>query len=235
MKKLLCLVCILALCFGAVSCAKKQPVTDGSTADGEIAKKYEEIVKYSESDKPLDSDASVLGKDFSLNDFTFTSPDNTLAFTLDRNSFVKLMPGGTFYNYIAPGSQVVSYDAGYKTARGLSVFSAAEEFVGKYSIGDNSAVYKNSNEDMYYTLTNGVFTGRLTAVFASADSLYYRMLSSDAVQKYIYKMNSDSDGTYVNPKVITDLFPEYSSVAVLNVTKDEAGAVSEVSVYRFDK
>lgn len=228
------LLCAITLvCFSFTSCSKEKEVESDGYTDGEIAGKYEDIAGEVLSDKPLGSDASVLGTGFSAVDFTFTSPDDTIAFSLDRNSFVKLASGGTFYNYIAPGNEVVSYEAGYKTARGVSLSTPARDILAKYSISDKNAVYIASGDTVYYNPVNGKFSGKLTAVFASKDSQSYTLLESDDVQKFIYLRPSGS--AYMQTESIMQSFSEYSSLVSIDITADETGNVSEIAFYRFDK
>ncbi len=234
LKKFISLFCAVLICINLVSCAKKGKEKDDNNHK-EISEKYEQIIMNNNEDKPVDSGASILGEGFSVNDFTFTSGDNTLAFSLDKNSFVKLLPGGTFFNYISPGSEVSGYDAGYKTARGLSLLNSSAEYISKYNIKDANALYVNPDDGLFYNPANGNFTGKLTVLFGSEDLLNYKILTDKDVEKYLYKMNEKSDGTYVNPKDITDLFSSYESLAALNITTDTAGTVTEVSIYKFDK
>ncbi len=230
-----CVICVVFLCFGAVSCSKEPQENPQTPNHEEISSKYDEIAKDIIGDKPIDSGVSVLGNDFSVADFTFTSPDDTIAFSLDKNSFAKLLAGGTFFNYIAPGSEVVTYAAGFKTARGLSLGATTKEFLAKYKIADASALYKKPDDSLYYNPANGVFSGKLTALFASEDSLSYTLLTDDDVQKFLSVRDLKSDGTYMDPKVVTDEFSKYQSIVSMDITADEAGVVSEVAIYKFDK
>ena len=225
------LVVVMAVCFSACSKAGETQ-SDGYTNE-EITQKYDDIVGENNNDKPLGSDASVLGIGFSQVDFTFTSADNTIAFSLDKNSFVKMALGGTFYNYISPGSELVSYDAGYKTARGVSLSDNAKEILTKYGIADEKAVYISPGSTIYYNPIAGKFEGKLTALFASENSLEYKLLGSGDVQKFIYLRPTDS--AYMNPNAILEKFSKYTSLVSVDITADKDGHVSEMAFYRFDK
>ena len=232
--RVLSLICVLMLlCTCLCACSKDKEIASDGNNESVISGKYEDIANEILSDKPLGSDASVLGNGFSQVDFTFTSADDTIAFSLDKNSFVKLALGGTFYNYITPGHDVISYDAGYKTARGVSLSTSASDILSKYSIADNNAVYIAPGDTVYYNPVSSKFSGKLTAVFASKDSVSYDLLESDDVQNFIYLRPTDS--AYMNPEGIMSSFSEYTSLVSMDITADEAGNVSEIVFYRFDK
>ena len=235
MNKILSVILAVLMCLGAVSCSKKGEDMPEANNTDEIASKYDEIANDVMGDKPIDSGVSVFGDGFSLMDFTFTSADDTVAFSLDNNSFAKLCPGGTFFNYISGGQDVTSYDAGFKTARGMTLGNTAKDFMSKYGIPDGNALYKNADEDIFYNPVNGQFTGKATVIYASKDSVSYALLADDDVQKFLSVRELKSDGTYMDPKVITDEFPDYKSIASMDITTDENGVVSEVAIYKFDK
>ena len=164
MQKIFSVILAIIMCLGVVSCSKKDSDKPESESTDEIASKYDEIANDVMGDKPIDSGVSVFGDGFSLVDFTFTSADDTVAFSLDNNSFAKLCLGGTFFNYISGGQDVTSYDAGFKTARGLGTGNTAKEFLEKYNIPDENALYKKADEDIFYNPANGQFTGKATVV-----------------------------------------------------------------------
>lgn len=217
------------------SACSKNDNDDVSLNNEDISSKYEDIAGNSLSDKPIDSGASVLGAGFSLVDFTFTSADDTVAFSLDNNSFAKMTIGGTFYNYITPGNQVVTYNAGYKTARGMSLANTAQEFLKKYNIADGNALYIKNGESIYYNPAGLVFSGKLTVLFASKDSVSYEILTSKDVQKFLSVRDAQDNKTYMDPSKITSLFADYNSIVSMDITADQDGNVSEFSMYKFDK
>lgn len=225
----------LFMCLGAVSCSKKENGNSDVNNTDEISNKYDKIANDVMGDKPIDSGISVFGDGFSLMDFTFTSADDTVAFSLDNNSFAKLCLGGTFFNYISGGHDVISYDAGFKTARGMSLGNTAKEFLSKYNIADGNALYQKIGEDIFYNPANGQFTGKATVVYGSNDSMSYTLLADDDVQKFLSVRELKSDGTYMDPNVITAEFADYKSIASMDITTDENGVVTEVAIYKFDK
>ncbi len=240
MKNILSRFLAIMLCFAMVctlsACSDgEEKAISPKDNSKEISDKYDSIADDYYADKPIPSDASVLGEGFSLMDFTFTSADNTISFSLDSNSFAKILEGGTFYNSIAPGSEVISYEAGYKTARGLTLANTASEFIGKYGIADNNAVYYDGTANTYYNPRSGTFSGKLTALYGSADGMTYTIFSSDDVQKYISVRDVVSDNAYIDPAKIMALFPDYMTVAAINITADQGGKVSEFAIYRYDK
>ena len=234
-NKFLGVILAVIMCMATVSCSKKGTDKPDAKSTDEIASKYDEIANDVMGDKPIDSGVSVFGDGFSLMDFTFTSDDDTVAFSLDNNSFAKLCLGGTFFNYISGGHDVVSYDAGFKTARGMALGSTEKEFLSKYNIPDENTLYKRADEDIFYNPANGHFTGKATVVYASKDSMSYAFLTDDDVQKFLSVRELKSDGTYMDPKVITDEFPDYQSIATMDITTDENGVVTEVAIYKFDR
>ena len=148
------------------ACSGEKEIQSDGYSEQEILDKYQNIADDSNSDKPIGSDSSVLGLGFSEVDFTFTSADDTLAFSLDKNSFVKIALGGTFYNYIKPGSELTTFDAGYKTARGMSLANTAKDILTTYGIADENAIFIKPGDTVYYTPTSGKFSGKLTAIYA---------------------------------------------------------------------
>lgn len=232
--KIISVVTVLTLAvFFVCACSSNKDIPSDGYSSDEIASKYDDIADGTLSDKPIDSSASVLGFGFSTVDFTFTSADDTVAFSLDKNTFVKIALGGTFYNYIKPGSELSSFEAGYKTARGISLASNSREILAKYGIGDENAVYKKQGDTFYYKPTAGIFSGKLTALYASKDSQSYEILKASDVQKFISLRPSDS--AYMNPEDIMSKFSAYSSLVSIDITADEAGGVSELCFYKFDK
>lgn len=237
MKKFISVLCITFMLVSCVSCSdskqevKKEPAKNYD----EINKKYDEMFGEGNTDKPIGSDVSVLGEDFSMVDFTFTSPDDTVAFNLNDNSFAKMNEGGTYYNTIAPGGEVMTFESGYKTARGLTVQNTAQEFLNTYKIPDGNALFVKPDDDVYYNPANGNFNGRLTVLFGSEDSVTYKMLSSDDVQKFIYARNDIVDGAYMDPAKIMNKFSSYKSLVSIDITADEIGNVTEFAMYKFDK
>ncbi len=222
----------------ASACSKSETKTAAPEKNNkDILDKYDSIADDYYADKPIPSDASVLGEGFSLMDFTFTSADNTVSYSLDINSFGKLLEGGTFFNSIAPDSEseVTSYEAGYKTARGLSLANTASEFMSKYSIGDKNAIYYDASNGNYYNPQQGAFSGKLTALYGSADGISFSILSSEDVQRFIAVRDVYSSNAYIDPSKVTELFPEYMTLAVINISADQSGKVSEFVIYRFDK
>ena len=237
MKKIISLICVAMLLITFVSCskAKQDEKSEIEKNHEEINKKYDELFGDVAPDTSIASDVSVLGDEFSMVDFTFTSADDTMAFNLNNNSFAKMNEGGTYYNLIAPGSEVVTYESGYKTARGLTVQNTAGEFINTYKIADENALFVKPQDTVYYNPANGVFSGRLTALFASEDSVSYKPLSSDDVQNFIYTRNDISDGTYMDPAKIMSNFSSYQSIVSIDITADESGNVTEFAMYKFDK
>lgn len=236
-KKFLSCICAASLCVSLFAACSEEEVipSDAGYNEEEILSQYDAIIGSAAGDTPLDSGASVLGENFSQVDFTFTSADDTIAYSLDKNSFAKLTSEGTFFDYIAPGSEVETFEAGFKTARGLSLANTAGEFLSKYGITDSNGIYLNPADSVYYAPTAGVFAGKLTALFASDDSVSYYILPGSEVQKFLYERDVFTQGDYIDPVVITSKFPEYASVVAVDITADNTGAVSEVSFYRFDK
>ena len=94
-------------------------------------------------------------------------------------------------------------------------------------------VYIAPDDTVYYNPVSSKFSGKLTAVFASKDSVSYDLLESDDVQNFIYLRPTDS--AYMNPEGIMSSFSEYTSLVSMDITADEAGNVSEIVFYRFDK
>lgn len=228
-----CLMLCLCLCFIAGCSSEKEIKSDGYSEE-EILDKYEGIADSSNFDKPLGSDASVLGVGFSEVDLTFTSSDDTVAFSLDKNSFVKMALGGTFYNYINPGSELATFDAGYKTARGISLANKAGDILTTYGIKDENAIFIKPGDTVYYTPTLGKFSGKLTAIYAlEKDGTEYRLLKSNDIQKFVYLRPTDS--AYMNTDAIMSKFPSYTSLVSIDITADEDGNVSEIVFCRFDK
>ena len=238
MKKYIKFVSVIALIFlclfSLAACSAQKEVKSDGYSSGEILDKYQGISDQTETDKPLDSDASVLGIGFSEVDLTFTSADDTIAFSLDKNSFVKLALGGTFYNYIKPGSELSSFDAGYKTARGVSLDTPAKDILSIYGIADENSIYLKMGDTIYYNPTLGKFSGKLTALYAMKDGeAEYKLLKSKDVEKFVYKRPTES--AYMNPEAIMSVFPSYTSLVSIDITADEEGKVSEIVFYRFDK
>jgi hypothetical protein len=223
----------LSLCFIAGCSGEEEIKSDGYSKD-EILDKYEGISNSYNSDKPIDSGASVLGVGFSEVDLTFTSSDDTLAFSLDKNSFVKMALGGTFYNYINPGSELTTFDAGYKTARGISLVNKAGDILTTYGIADENAIFIKPGDTIYYNPTLGKFSGKLTALYAmEEDASVYKLLKSKDIEKFVYLRPTDS--AYMNTEAIMSKFPSYTSLVSIDITADEEGNVSEIVFYRFDK
>ena len=235
MKKFLSVLCVAVVLLNFAACSKPEQQKEDKKNHDEINKKYEELLNIGSVDTPIDSSGSVLGEDFSVVDFTFTSADDTVAFNLENNSFAKLNQGGTYFNFIAPGSEVMTFEPGFKTARGLTLQNTAGEFLEKYRIADSNALFVKPDDDVYYNPANGNFTGKLTAVYASTDSVSYSLLSSDDVQRFIYKREAIMSGAYMDPAKMMSEFSDYESIVSLDITADEAGTVSEVAFYKFDK
>ena len=236
MKRTLAFVCSLVMVVSFVSCSKKKVKNEKPvSSDAEVTQKYDELFGSYTEDKPIDSGVSILGEDFSDVDFTFTSPDGTMAFSLNDNSFAKLKEGGTYYNSIAPGGEVMSFEAGYKTSRGLDVSNSARDFVNTYKIADKSALFASSDGSVLYNPANGNFTGTLTTLYASKDGESYFALSTKEVEKFIYIRNDIADGAYMDPAKVTGAFESYKSIVSIDITADESGDVSEVAFYKFDK
>ncbi len=231
------LLCICVVCFSffiMTSCSEEKAAQSDGYSDQEILDKYQDIADDSNSDKPIGSDSSVLGIGFSDVDFTFTSADNTLAFSLDNNSFVKMALGGTFYNYIKPGSELSTFDAGYKTARGISLANKSEDILITYGISDENAIFIKPGDTIYYKPTLGKFSGKLTALYAKENSSEgYKLLKAKDVQKFVYLRPTDS--AYMDPESIMSKFSSYSSLVSIDITADEEGNVSEIVFYKFDK
>ena len=236
-KKLLCSACVVLMCVSLfVACSEEETVpSDAGYNEEDILSQYDAIMDNSFLDVPIDSGVSVLGENFSQVDFTFTSADDTIAYSLDKNSFAKLTAGGTYFSYIAPGSEVETFEAGFKTARGLSLANTARDFLSKYGITDSNGIYLNPEDSVYYAPASGVFSGKLTALFVSDDSETYYILPGSEVQKFLYERDAFSQGAYIDPGVITAKFPDYTTIVAVDITADNTGAVSEVSFYRFDK
>lgn len=233
--KFISVIALISLClFSLSACSgEKEATSDGYNSE-EILDKYQGIANQADADKPIDSTASVLGIGFSEVDLTFTSADDTIAFSLDKNSFVKLALGGTFYNYIKPGSELTTFDAGYKTARGISLETPAKDILLTYGIADENAVFIKPGDTVYYNPTLGKFSGRLTSLYALKEGeSEYKLLKSKDIQKFIYKRPTDS--AYMNPETIMSIFPSYTSLVSIDITADEEGKVSELVFYRFDK
>ena len=235
MKKIVSLLCAAVLLVSFTSCSKPKPKTENNNKHDEISQKYDELFSDSAVDKPIDSGASILGEDFSVVDFTFTSADDTVAFNLENNSFAKLNQGGTYFNFIAPGTEVMTFDPGFKTARGLSLANTAGEFLKKYKIADSNALFIKPDDSVYYNPANGNFSGRLTVLYGSVDSATYTMLTSDDVQTFIYQRDAVADGAYMDPSKIMSVFPDFESLVSVDITADEAGTVSEVAFYKFNR
>jgi len=227
--------CVTLLC-GLCSCTKEEVVVEEPALnEEEINSKYDDILNSAAEDAPIDSGASVIGEKFSPMDFTITNSDGTVSYNLDLNSFAKFTMGGTFFNYIAPGNEVETHEPGYKTARGLTLNNTAAEYFEKYGLDDSNTVYLNSEDMTYYAPVGGVFSGRLTALFATSDGMNYDSLPGGDVQKFLYERDASADGSYIDPSKITNLFPQYTTIAALEIAADNVGTVYEVTIYRFDK
>jgi len=238
MKKFLSFLCVVALIVCTVSCSKsgKNHSDEKNTmTEDEINQKYDDYFGDDKADKPLSSDASVLGEDFSSVDFTFTSADGTNAFNLSNNSYAIISHSGTSFGSLISGEEAMTFDGGYKTARGVGLETSAKEILEKYKISDSNAVFVKPDDSVYYTPTNGVFDGTLTVIFASADSISYGMLPSGDVQKFIYARNSNSGGAYVDPNAIMSTFSDYKSIVSIDITANGAGIVERIAFYKFDK
>jgi len=236
-KKTLFLISVFVLCFSCfAACSNNDEIaSDGNLNKEQILNKYDAIANETLTDKPIGSDVSVLGSNFSDVDFTFTSSDYTVAYSLDKNSFAKLMPGGTFFNYVNGEAEVETFEPGFKTARGLSLNNTALEFISKYGLSNGNAVYLNPSDSVYYSYTGGNFSGKLTAVFASKDAKNYSMLNSSDVQTFLYQRDDLSKGAYIDPSYILSKFPDYLSISSIDISVDETGTLTEVAFYRFDK
>lgn len=223
----------LCLCFIA-GCSDEEEIKSDGYSEEDILNKYEDISDISNSDKPIDSGASVFGAGFSGVDLTFTSSDDTVAFSLDKNSFVKLALGGTFYNYINPGNELTTFDAGYKTARGISLANKSGDILKTYGITDENAIFIKPGDTIYYTPTLGKFSGKLTAIYALKEGTSdYELLKSKDIEKFVYLRPTDS--AYMNTEAIMSKFSSYTSLVSIDIIADEDGNVSEIIFYRFDK
>ena len=228
----LCVVLLCTLC----SCKKEEVVVEEPQYnEEEINSKYDDILNSAASDAPIDSGASVFGDKFSSMDFTITNIDDTISYNLDLNSFAKFTLGGTFFNYIAPGNEVETHEPGYKTARGLTLNNTVAEYFEKYGLNDSNTIYLNMEDMTYYAPVNGVFSGRLTALFATSDGINYESLPGEDVQKFLYERDAHADGAYIEPSKITNLFPQYTTISAMELTADNMGTVYELTIYRFDK
>ena len=255
MKKYFSLICVFLLLIGCAACSnsgkeqnKKQDVVRN---EEEIERKYDEYFGSGNTDKPLSSDASVLGKDFSAVDFTFTSADDTMAYTLYDNSFVKINGTGFYFDAISlSDGSLINDSASFKTARGITLGSSATDFMQKYNVSDENALYKkisSPEEDIsdqgadgdetgyYYNPSNGNFVGKLTVLYGLTDADSYGILPSEVVQKFISVRDINANGDYMNPQKIMDEFAIYQSLVSVDITADEAGTITEIAVYKFDK
>ena len=236
-KKSICMICAVSVCtltFAACSKDKNTDTADALDAD-KINSEYDKIVSSASDDVAL-SDADILGGGFTENDFTVTSPDDTDAFSIDNNSFVKITPTDTYYNYIEPGKSEPEICAGsYKTGKFLGITNSVSDFISAYNITDKSALCKNE-AGSYSSPVNGMFAGKLTVVYGLNKDGVYEEFKTDALKQFLSIRDDNSGGTmYFNPGLITSAFEQYTTIASLDLTVDASGQLTEIVISRFER
>jgi len=219
------------------SCSgKKKSEKKDAKDDAAINKKYEQIVNEINSDgqNPYEN-LSFNEQAFSSFDYSLYPPsDETAVFSLEKNSFVKVNLGGTYFNSIAPGNETQMETEQYRTAKGLGILSTAREFIDAYSIEDGKALYKYPGQLEYKALNDGAFEGTLTAVYASEDDGNFKLLEEDELKRFLKIRDENSDGMFFDPNLVNEEFSEYKSLAVLDISVNGIGQIWEFSICRFE-
>lgn len=236
-KKIICVLCAAGV-FSAsfAACSKEDKKSSETELDADkINSEYEKIVNSASDDVVL-SDADIVINGFSAADYTVSSPDDTDSFSMDNNTFVKITPTDTYYNYIEPGkSEPETCLGSYKTGKFLGISNSVSEFISQYGISDSSSLYKNE-DGSYSAPTNGVFTGKLTVCYGQKEDSTFEEFKIDDLKQFLSIRDGNSNGTmYFDPNLITNAFEQYKSIATIDLTVDSLGQLNEIVISRFEK
>ncbi len=242
-KKATALILSGIMAFSFASCSKKEKSEEKLHARNaeEINQKYDEVINSINSDaKNADSgnpfeNLSFNSEAFSSFDYSLYPPSDEYAtHSLDKNTFGKVNLGGTYFNSIAPGNAVYHEAESFKTAKDLTILNTADEFISAYCIENGKAVYKPAGSNEYIALSNGSFTGTLTAVYVSKGDGKFALLGEEETRKFLKIRDENSNGMYFDPKLINDAFSDFQSVASLDISVNDINQIYEFSICRFE-
>ena len=227
---------IMAFSFAACS-GKKQPVKSEQQQNAEeINRKYDEIINEISSDaQEAYEGLSFSTEAFSSYDYSLYPPsDESAVYSIEKNSFAKVNLGGTYFNSITPGTPLYTEAESFKTAKGLTILNTAAEFLNAYAIENGKALYKPTGSNDYLVLSNGIFTGTLTAVYVSKGDGEFALIGEECTRKFLKIRDDNAEGMYFDPILVNEAFSEFESVAVVDLSVNDIGQIYEFSICRFE-
>lgn len=237
-KKITALLCVVMLCMSLfVACSKggKNNTVISEKSAEQIDKAYDEAINDGKVDE-LEKTSDFVADSFTTFDFSFRTLDNTVAFNLPEDSFVKLTLTAAYFNFTAPGHEVETFDGEFKTAKGLSISASVQDFADAYKLEPTRTLYLDKVNQRYEYPTGWQFVERLSAGFATdGKSEDFVQLSSKELQKILRVRDSNAEGMYFDPELINEALPDYQTIVIMDLCTDDSGALNNVVFYRFDK
>jgi len=227
---------IMAFSLSACTSKDAPAETKPQKNEEEINQKYEQVLGEIGSDAQTSYEGlSFSSEAFSSYDYSLYPPsDESAVYSLEKNTFGKVNLGGTYFNSIAPGSEVYMEAESFKTAKGLTILNTAEEFISAYAIENGKALYKPADSGEYQLFSNGSFTGTLTAVYVSHGDGEFALIGEEGTRKFLEIRNKNANGMYFDPALVNEAFSEFESVAVLDISVNDIGQIYEFSICRFE-
>ncbi len=216
-KKIIACTIALGLCLSFAACSdNEEPGTAKELTPEEINSQYAELMSSAEKEtETLPEDYNPIVDSFTSADFQFTTTDDTVAFNLPENSFTKITASGAFFNFINSQNPGETFEGAFKTAKGFSLANTRDEFIASYKLAP----------EYLYTPSEGV----VALGFYSADGFEFSALSQGQVQTVIDMKNASSPTDDIAGSV-----PGARTVSIIELSGDEAGTMSEYTIWRFD-
>ena len=216
-KKIIAGISAIGMCFSFAACSDNEESVPGKELSAEeINSQYEELMSSSEeTPETLPEDYNPIVDSFTSVDFQFTTTDDTVAFNIPENSYTRITPSGAIFNFINSENEGETFEGEFKTAKGFSLVNTKDEFIASYKIAPDYLCYPAEGITAF-----GFFT---------VDGLNYSVMSPSQVQTVLDMKNSMADNAEIAASV-----PDAQTVSVIELASDEAGTMSEYTIWRFD-